>query len=153
MIKTSGEIGVNIIHNICNKIWKSCKWSIEWTESIYIPLHKKGARDRCESYRTIALIPHVSKIMLYIIQERLKSYLCPQIAPEKAGFMPSRGTREQIMNIRQMIEKFYEYNVPAYFYFLDYTKAFDTVEWEHLWYILREMGTLNILFASYITYM
>jgi hypothetical protein len=52
-----------------------------------------------------------------------------------------------------MIEKFYEYNVPAYFYFLDYTKAFDTVEWEHLWYILREMGTLNILFASYITYM
>jgi len=97
MIKTSGEIGVNIIHNICNKIWKSCKWSIEWTESIYIPLHKKGARDRCESYRTIALIPHVSKIMLYIIQERLKSYLCPQIAPEKSGFMPSRGTREQIM--------------------------------------------------------
>jgi hypothetical protein len=55
--------------------------------------------------------------------------------------MPSQGTREQTMNIRQMIEKFYEYNVPAYFCFLDYTKAFDTAQWEHLWYILREMGT------------
>jgi len=88
------------------------------------------------------VIPHVSKIMLHIIQERLKSYLYPQISPEQAGFMPNWGTREQIMNIRQMIEKFYEYNVPAYLYFLDYTKAFDTVEWEHL----------NILFASSITY-
>jgi hypothetical protein len=45
MIKTSGEIVVKIIHSICIKIWKSCKWPIEWTESIYIPLHKKGARD------------------------------------------------------------------------------------------------------------
>jgi hypothetical protein len=44
-----------------------------------------------------------------------------------------------------MIEKFHEYNVPAYFCFLDYTKAFDTVEWEHLWYILREMGTPEYL--------
>jgi len=70
--------------------------------------------------------------MLHIIQERLKSYLYRQISPEQAGFMPSRGTREQITNIKQMIEKCYDYNVPAYFCFLDYTKAIDTVQWEHL---------------------
>jgi hypothetical protein len=64
-----------------------------------------------------------------------------QISPEQVGFMPSRGTREQIMNIRQMTEKFYEYDVPAYFCFLDCTKAFDTVQWEHLLHTLREMRT------------
>lgn len=140
MLKLSGENGIHILHLICNKIWKEGKWPKEWMESIYVPLHKKGAKDECNNYRTIALINHASKVMLYILQERLKNYLLPQISPEQAGFVPGRGTRDQLMNVRQMIEKLYEFNVPAIFCFLDYSKAFDTVQWNQLWYILREMA-------------
>lgn len=115
-------------------------WTQEWTESIYyVPLHKKGSRDKCENYRTIALISHFSKIFLHISQERLKPFILPQIAEEQADFTPGRGTRDQLLNIRQVIEKLYEYNVLALLCFLDYTKAFDTVRWDHLWNILREM--------------
>jgi len=70
--------------------------------------------------------------MLYVIQERLKPYLLPQIFQEQAGFMPGRGTRDQLLNIRQIIEKCYEYNITALCCFLDYTKAFDTVKWNLL---------------------
>lgn len=109
-------------------------------ESIYIPLQKEGPKDECSNYRTIALINHSSKVLLYIIQERLKPYLLPQISLEQSGFVPGRGTRDQLMNVRQMIGKLYEYNVPAIFCFLDYSKAFDTVQWGRLWNILGEMA-------------
>jgi hypothetical protein len=65
-------------------------------KSIYIPSHNKGARDRCENCRTIALIPHVSKIMLHIIQERLKSYLYPQISPSKPAVCLAEGQENKL---------------------------------------------------------
>lgn len=52
------------------------------------------------------------------------------------------------MNVRQMIEKLHKYNVPALFCFLDYTKAFDTVQWNRLWNILREIAVPEHLIRS-----
>lgn len=117
-----------LLHQLCNRIWTTGTWPDDWTESIYIPIHKKGAKDLCGNYRTITLINQTSKIMLYILQERLRPYLLPQISEEQAGFRPGRGTRDQLLNVRQMIEKFYEFNVPALMCFLDYSKAFDNVK-------------------------
>jgi hypothetical protein len=82
-----------------------------------IPLHKKGPTTLCDNYRLIALISHASKIMLYILQARLNAFLHCEIAPEQAGFVKGRGTREQILNARQLIEKAREYYVPAYLLF------------------------------------
>lgn len=140
MITATDEMGVKVIHKICQKIWNTSIWPKDWTTSLYIPLHKKGPKDVCENYRTIALLSHPSKIMLQIISERLKTYLLPEIPEEQAGFMPGRGTREQILNIRQIIEKSREYNTTAYICFIDYSKAFDCVEWERMWRFLLEMG-------------
>ena len=58
----------------------------------------------------------------------------------QAGFRKSRGTRDQIANIRGIIEKAREFQENIYFYFLDYTKAFDCVDHNKLWKILQEMG-------------
>lgn len=89
----------------------------------------------------MALISHASKVMVYIIiNGRLLSYLQWQISNEQPGFVKGRGTREQIVNIRQMIEKSREFNVPMLMCFIDYSKAFDCVRWECLWRILREIG-------------
>ncbi|XP_037875941.1 uncharacterized protein LOC101744016 isoform X1 [Bombyx mori] len=63
-----------------------------------------------------------------------------QIPSEQAGFVKGRGTREQIVNVRQIIEKSREFNMPILLCFIDYTKAFDCVRWDCLWRILREMG-------------
>lgn len=83
--------------------------------------------------------------MLYILQNRLKHYLLPQIPLEQSGFVPGRETRDQLINIKQMIEKFYEYNVPSIFCFLDYSKAFDHVRWDMMWRVLQEMTVPNHL--------
>lgn len=153
ILKSTGEKGIEILHKICNKVWTQGEWPENWVKSVCIPLHKKGAKDECSNYRTIALINHANKVLLYIIQERLKNYP-PQISPEQSGFIPGRGTRDQLMNVRQMIEKLYKYNVPAIFCFLDYTKAFDIVQWNRLWSILREMAVpehlINLIRSLYI---
>jgi len=78
--------------------------------------------------------------MLYILQAQLNAFLQHQIAPEQAGFVKGRSTREQILNARQLIEKAREYYVPAYLCFVDYEKAFDNVRWNKLWCTLNDMG-------------
>lgn len=140
IIKEMDEIGIENIHQICQRIWDTTQWPEDWTLSTLIPIHKKGSKTKHDNYRLIALIPHASKIMLHIINERLKTYLSWQIPEEQTGFVKGKGTREQILNVRQLIEKAREYNVPLYLCFIDYKKAFDSIKWDKLWTILAEMG-------------
>ncbi|KAL0879221.1 hypothetical protein ABMA27_003004 [Loxostege sticticalis] len=140
-IKASGEYGVQIFQKLCNKIWRTSTWPHDWAHSVFVPLHKKGSTRSCSNYRLIALISHASKILLHILNERLKSYLSKEIAPEQAGFVKGKGTREQILTVRQIIEKAREFNKPTYICFVDFSKAFDSVQWPKLWNTLLEMGT------------
>ncbi|CAG7733625.1 unnamed protein product, partial [Allacma fusca] len=140
ILQSMGKKAEKVIWKICNNKWHKREWPEDWYKSVLIPLHKKGDTKNCANYRTIALIPHASKVMLRIINNRVKAYLHRQIPPEQAGFMPGRGTREQILNIRQIIKKFREFNIPAVLCFIDYAKAFDCVNWIKLYEILREMG-------------
>ena len=80
------------------------------------------------NYCTIALISHASKVILKILQARLKQYMNQELADVQAGFRKSRGTRDQIANIRWIIEKAREFQKNIYFCFIDYTKAFDCVD-------------------------
>lgn len=140
ILKSIGQPVIDVIHFICNLIWKTGIWPDDWCSSLYIPLYKKGNPADCNNYRMIALIPHACKILLQIINNRLRPYLLPQIAEEQTGFMPGKGTREQIGNVRQLIEKAREFNIEMYLCFIDYSKAFDLVKWQKLWQILKEMG-------------
>ena len=78
--------------------------------------------------------------MLRIINNRLKNFLHTQIPQEQTGFMPGKGTREQILKMRLIIEKAREFNKPTFLCFLDYAKAFDSVVWNKLFSVLEEMG-------------
>ena len=87
----------------------------------------------------LALISHASKVMLKILQARLQQYLKHELLDVQAGFR-ERGTRDQITNICWIIEKAREFQKNIYFCFLDYAKAFDYVDHNKLWKILKEMG-------------
>ena len=95
---------------------------------IFIPIPKKGNAKECSNYRTIALISHASKVMLKILQARLQQYVNSELPDVQAGFRKGRGTRDQIANIRWIIEKVREFQKNIYFCFLDYAKAFDCVD-------------------------
>ncbi|XP_012552626.1 uncharacterized protein LOC105842911 [Bombyx mori] len=99
VLKGLGPNGIMCLHNLCSKIWQTGDWPSDWVHSSILPLHKKGSVRNCNNYRTIALISHASKILLYIINARLRSYLDWQIPQEQAGFVKGRGTREQILNL------------------------------------------------------
>ena len=77
--------------------------------------------------------------MLIILQARLQQYVNCELPDVQAGFRKGRGTRDQIANIRWIIEKAREFR-KIYFCFIDYAKAFDCVDHNNLWKILQEMG-------------
>ena len=102
-------------------------------KSVFIPIPKKGNAGECSNYCTIALMSHASKVMLKLLQARLQ-----QLPDVQAGFRKGRGTRDQIANICWIIEKAREFQKNIYFCFVDYAKAFDCVDHNKLWKIMKE---------------
>ena len=97
---------------------------------------KKGNAKECSNYCTIAVISHASKVMLKILQARLQQYVNHDIPDVQAGFRKGRGTRDQIANIRWIMEKAREFQKHIYFCFIAYAKTFDCVDHNKLWKIL-----------------
>ena len=94
----------------------------------------------CPNYRTIALLSHSSKVMIKILQARLQQYMNHELPDVQACFRKGRGTRDQIANICWIIEKAREFQKNIFFCFIGYAKAFDYVDHNKLWKILKEMG-------------
>ena len=94
----------------------------------------------CSNYCTVALISYTSKEMLKILQARLQKYVNHEHPDVQAGFRKGRGTRDQIANICWIIKKARGFQKNIYFCFIDYAKAFDCVDHNKLWKILKEMG-------------
>ena len=93
-----------------------------------------------QTTRTFALISHATKVMLKILQAKLQQYMNHELPDVQAGFRKGRGTRDQIANIHWIIEKARKFQKNIYFLLIDYAKAFDCVDHNKLWKILKEMG-------------
>ena len=115
--------------------WKTQQWPQDLKRSVFIPILKKGNAKECSNYRTIALISHASKVMLKILQARLKQYLNRELPSVQAGFRKGRGTRDQVANIPWIFEKARKFQKNIYFCFIDYAKALDCVDQNKLWKI------------------
>jgi len=131
---------VKVLHSTYQPIWKTQQWPQDWKRSVFISIPKKGNAKECSNYRTIALISHTSKVTLKILQARLQQYMNSELPDVQAGFTKGRETRDQIANICWIIEKAREFQKNIYFCFIDYDKAFDFVDHNKLWKILKDMG-------------
>ena len=96
---------VKVLHLICQQIWKTQQWPQDWKRAVFIPIPKKGNDKKCSNYHTITLISHASQVMLKILQARLQQYVNSELSDIQAGFRKGRGTRDQIANIRWIMEK------------------------------------------------
>ena len=85
---------VKVLHSICQQIWKTQQWPHDWKRSVFTPIEKKGNAKECSNYCTIALISHVSKVILKILQARLQQYMNRELPDVQAGFRKGRGTRD-----------------------------------------------------------
>ena len=134
------DVAVIVLHSICQQIWKTQYWPQDWKRSVSIPIPNRGNAKECSNYRTIVLISHATNVMLKIRQARLQQYVNHELPDVRAGFRKGRGSRDQIANICWIIEKAREFQKNIYFCFIDYAKAFDCVDHNKLWTILKEMG-------------
>ena len=85
-------------------------------------------------------LSHTSEVILKILQARLQQYINRELPDVQAGFRKGRKTKDQIAKIHWIIEKAIDFQKNIYFCFIDYTKAFDCVDHDKLWKILKEMG-------------
>ena len=121
--------------------WTIQQWPQDWKISVFILIPKKGNAKECSNYCTIALISHASKVMLKILQARVQQYVNCELPDAQAGFRKGRGTRDQIANIAGSWKRQREFQKKnIYFCFINYVKAFNCVDHNKLWRILKEMG-------------
>ena len=125
---------VKVLHSICQKIWKTQQWPQDWKRSVFISIPKampKNAQTTSQLH---------SSHTLKILQARLQQYMNCELPDVQAGFRKGRGTRDQIVNIHWIIKKAREFQKNICFCFIDYAKAFDCVDNNKMWKILKEMG-------------
>ena len=96
---------MKVLHSICQQIWKTQQWPQDWEKSVFIPIPKKGNAKKCSNYCTVALISHARKVTFKILQARLQQYMNRELPDVQAGFRKGRGTRDEIANIRWIMEK------------------------------------------------
>ena len=107
-----------------------------------VTFHSNPKERQCQRMLKLphnCLISHASKVMLKILQARLQKYVNRELPDVQAGFRKGRGTRDQIANIHSIMEKAREFQKNIYFCFIDYAKAFDCVDHNKLWTILKEL--------------
>ena len=136
-----------MLHSRCQQIWKTQQWPQDWKRSVFIPIPKKGNAKECSNYLTIVLISHTSKVVLKILQARFQQYVNCELPDVQAGFRKGIGTRDQSANICWIIKKakvpekylLLLYWLYIYCHLLTNAKAFDCVDHNKLWKILKEM--------------
>ena len=92
----------DVLHSICQQIWKTQQWPKDWKKSFFIPIPKKGNAREFSNYCTIALISHASKVMLKILQARLQQYMNCELPDVQAGFR--KGKRNQRSNCQHLLD-------------------------------------------------
>ncbi|KAI5734098.1 hypothetical protein M8J77_002409 [Diaphorina citri] len=137
LIKYAGIVGKHWLYILFKRIWDEKQIPSEWREGIIIPLHKKGDRKKCSNYRGITLTSQVAKLFERIIERKIRPLIEPLLAEEQYGFRSGRSTIDLVFAIRQLMEKYFEYNKALWLGFLDIKKCFDSINRDKVWEALK----------------
>ena len=121
-----------------SKFWKLSSCPRTGKGQFSFQFQSKAMPKKCSNYSIIAFISHANKVMLKILQARLQQYVNWELPDLQAGFRKVRGTRYQIGNTCWIIQKSSEFQKSIYFCFIDYSKAFDCVDCNKRWKILKK---------------
>ncbi|XP_072938941.1 uncharacterized protein [Epargyreus clarus] len=112
-----------------------------WSKSVVVLFFKKGDTSLLKNYRPIALLSHVYKVFSRVIYNRIARRLDDFQPPEQAGFRKGFSTMDHIHTLRQVVQKSEEYNLPLCVAYVDYEKAFDSIE---TWAVLESLQRCQI---------
>lgn len=121
-------------------IWRNKKMPIDWKEAIIIPLHKKGDKKILDNYRGNSLLNLGYKILSKILLKRVEEQLGPTIGEYQCGFRKGRNCAEQILGIKRIIEHRHRKGKKTIMTFVDFKKAYDSVDRSTLLAVLEDRG-------------
>lgn len=152
-LKADLETTVEMLYPLFEKIWEEEEVPSDWKEGYLIKLPKKGDLSNCANYRGITLLSVPGKVFNRILLERMKRAVDPFLRDQQAGFRQNRSCVDQIATLRIIVEQSLEWNSSLYINFVDYEKAFDSVDRNTLWKLLRHYGVptklVNLIKNSY----
>ncbi|XP_075979935.1 uncharacterized protein LOC142979060 [Anticarsia gemmatalis] len=128
------------IYELLLKIWEVEQQPGQWNVGVICPIHKKGCKRKCNNYRGIALLPTAYKVLSYVLLKRLEPYAEKILSDYQCGFRPNRSTIDQIFLLKQIMEKKWEFSQSLHSLFVDFTKAYDSIDREALYNILRNFN-------------
>lgn len=126
-----------------------------WAQGVIIPLHKKGDINNVNNYRGITLISHLAKLFTSLLNKRLLKWSAREdiVTDAQFGFKPGFGTSDAIFALQSLIINSIEQNKRPYCAFIDYSKAFDSINHRYLWHKLWKSGSrgrlLNVISSIY----
>lgn len=132
------EIFLNNLTELFNNIYDSGQFPEDWLQSTFIAIPKKPNAKLCDQHRLISLINHVTKSFTKIIHKRIYNKCEANISRSQFGFRKALGTREAIFGLQVLVQRCRDVNKDAYLCFVDFKKAFDTVNHEQLLNILQK---------------
>jgi len=139
-LKADLETSTEILYHLFQKVWKTEQIPQDWKDGFIVKIPKKGDLSDCKNYRGITLLSIPGKVFNRIILERLRAAIDSNLRDEQAGFRKDRSCTDQIATLRIIVEQSIEWNSPLYVNFVDYEKAFDSVDRQTLWQILEHYG-------------
>ena len=139
-IKSTVESSANVLHKILGKIWETNEVPKDWKDGHLTVLPKKGDLTKCDNHRGIMLLSAPGKVLSKILLKRMKDAIDCNLRKNQAGFRSGRSCSDQIVTLRIIIEQCLEMKVPCYLNFIDYQKAFDSIDRTTLWKILAYYG-------------
>ena len=152
-LKADVNTSVEMLYSLFEEIWEKEEIPAEWKEGYLIKIPKKGDLSRCDNYRGITLLSVPGKVLNRLILERMKGTVDQSLREQQAGFRQDRSCTDQIATLRIIVEQSIEWNSSLYINFVDYEKAFDSVDRETLWKVLRHYGVpkklVNMIKNSY----
>ena len=141
LLRIAEEPAVQYLHQLFTLIWDQRTVPEDWKDGVVIPVYKgKGSRSSCKSYRPITLLSVPGKVFAMLILGRLQPLLLAHRRPEQSGFTPSRSTSDAILALRTLAEIHQHFHKPLHVAYVDLKGAFDSVDRDQLWKILRSLG-------------
>ncbi|XP_039449776.1 uncharacterized protein LOC120428760 [Culex pipiens pallens] len=131
---------IEILHQIVQRIWCEEQLPNDWLDGLITPIYKKGQRLDCANYRGITIQNSAYKVLSRILWNKLRPLTETFVGEYQCGFRAGRSTTDQMLSLRQILDKFREYNLQTHHLFIDFKAAYDSVKRNELWKIMLEHG-------------
>ena len=139
-LKIDMKSSVDSLHKLFERIWNTEQMPEDWKCGHLVKLPKKGSLKECANWRGITLLSIPGKVFSRVLLERMEKEVEEILRDEQAGFRQERSCTDQIATLRMILEQSLEWNTSLYVVFIDYEKAFDSVDRSTLWKLLQHYG-------------